>query len=629
MPVRAREIAAVAFAASVITAAIAVPVLRSPSERIFGAPLAGHHHDPFTFMQMIERPMAGGVYAQPATDVPAAFIARAAGPVAAYNWIVLLSFPLAAVAAYLLARHAGLLPVWAGAAGFAFAFAPFHIAHAAYHPHVAQTYWIPLYLLALWRCLDRPTPVAIALLLAAAAGVALSNFYGGLIAAVMTPAVVAAYGLWGNRSGLARRMAVTSSVVAAISAAGLAYVWYAARPIVTDPAAYTAPAADLIRYGARWWSYLLPPALHPVLGASSERILNAAGVDVGLLEQQVMPGIGVLMLAAVALVAWRRRAPGEAVRSSIPILAALAAVAFVWSLAGGPSAWLYPVLPMFRAYARFGVVVQLMAALLAAVGAQYLWRRGTTAARVACALLVAVTAVEYAVWPPALSRPIVPTLAHRWAGAQAGPGRVLDCAAPTGASAAERWATRYRVRPAAPPFDDCTEPNVADKLAAAGFTHLIVRRESAEGRWLARRRTPGLQRAAAFDDSDVFAIAATAPLVHTVSMSGFLPREHDATWTWRWMAGDASWWITNNTDAPLTASLSLELMSFTPSQVMTVLLDGREVQRVGIAAARDVYEVGPFALTPGGHEIVFRAGAAPLSVGFGGWRWRAAAGGRP
>ena len=40
----------------------------------------------------------------------------------------------------------------------AYAFSPFHLAQAAYHPHIAQTQWMPLYLLALWRCLDDASP---------------------------------------------------------------------------------------------------------------------------------------------------------------------------------------------------------------------------------------------------------------------------------------------------------------------------------------------------------------------------------------------------------------------------------------------------------------------------------------
>src|SRR5512141_1776218 len=145
---RVGEVAAVSALALVLTLAIAAPVLRAPSDRIFGMETVGRHHDPFTVMEQFGRPIAPGVYWQPLTDVPGALLARAWGPVAAYNWLVLLTFPLSAAAAYLLARHLTLSPASAAIVATAFAFSPFHLAHAAYHPHIAQVQWLPLYLLA-------------------------------------------------------------------------------------------------------------------------------------------------------------------------------------------------------------------------------------------------------------------------------------------------------------------------------------------------------------------------------------------------------------------------------------------------------------------------------------------------
>src|SRR5688500_16137645 len=163
---------------------IAAPVLRAPSERLFGMEIVGRHHDPFTMMKQFGRPPSLGVYSQPVTDAAGTLLARISGVVAAYNWLVLLSFPLAAAAAYLLARHLTLSPAGATLAALAFAFSPFHVAHAGYHPHIAQIQWVPLYLLALWRCLDAASPAAVGFLAAATIAVTLSNFYGGLIAAV-------------------------------------------------------------------------------------------------------------------------------------------------------------------------------------------------------------------------------------------------------------------------------------------------------------------------------------------------------------------------------------------------------------------------------------------------------------
>ena len=110
--------------------------------------IVGRHHDPFTAMEQFERPIRVGVYSQPVTDMAGALLARISGAVAAYNWLVLLSFPLSAIAAYLLARHLTLSPAGATVAAMAYAFSPFHIAQAAYHPHIAQIQWVPLYFLA-------------------------------------------------------------------------------------------------------------------------------------------------------------------------------------------------------------------------------------------------------------------------------------------------------------------------------------------------------------------------------------------------------------------------------------------------------------------------------------------------
>src|SRR6185312_10039280 len=124
---RSAELAIVSSIALVLTILIAVPVLRAPSERIFGMEIVGRHHDPFTVMQQFVRPFRLGVYSQPVTDIAGVVLARISGPVAAYNWLVLLTFPLSAAAAYLLARYLALSPTGAGIAAIAFAFSPFHL----------------------------------------------------------------------------------------------------------------------------------------------------------------------------------------------------------------------------------------------------------------------------------------------------------------------------------------------------------------------------------------------------------------------------------------------------------------------------------------------------------------------
>ena len=458
--------------------------------------IVGRHYDPFIVMEQFGRPISFGVYSQPVTDIPGALLARMSGVVAAYNWLVLLSFPLSAAAAYLLARYLALSPAGATVAAIAYAFSPFHVAHAAYHPHIAQTQWMPLYLLALWRCLDGASPAAVGFLGAATLAVTLSNFYGGLIAAVITPVAVAAYWLVTCRAHTRsiRRLGITVASLALIAASGLAYASYAASAVVVNRAAFAFARADLFRYSAKWWSYLVPPVAHPLLGATAHRIWNVVDVRDGLLEQQVSLGWGIVALALIAVFRWLVRRSDvwqPASLARVPVLVIVAVAALVCSLSPErtigrytfvrPSAFLYHVVPMFRSYARFGVVVQLMAALLAGIGVDYLRRAGTRRAQILCLTLVALAAGEYAVSPPALWRDVLPTTAHRWVVRQPGRVRALDCTPLDQESESVQWLTGYRVTLLGGPIGDCSDAHLSEKLAAYGYTHLLVRRDSAGG----------------------------------------------------------------------------------------------------------------------------------------------------
>jgi hypothetical protein len=658
---RIADLAAVSALATIITLVIAAPVLYAPSERVFGTDIVGRHHDPFTVMQQLDGPLTMSVYSQPVTDVTGALLARLSGPVAAYNWLVLLSFPLAAIAAYLLARHLSLSPAGAALAALAYTFSPFHLAHAAYHPHVAQIQWVPLYLLALWRCMDDASPAAVAFLAAATAAVTLSNFYGGLIAAVITPVAVAAYWLATRREGARsmRRLGVTAASLVVIAAAGIGYVWYAAGAVAVNRAGFGFPRADLFRYSAKWWSYLVPPVGHPLLGAAAHRLWTAAGVREGLLEHQVSLGWSIVALGLIAIWRWlaevrsakggvwpwlaEARAAKESERrrlALVPMLALIAVAALVCSLSPErtigaftfvrPSALLYEIVPMFRSYARFGVVVHLMAALLAGLGVDCLLRSVTRRGRIVCVALVAVAAGEYAVSPFALWRDVLPTRAHRWVARQPDRVHALDCAPLTQESASVQWLTGDRVTLLGGAIGDCTEPNLAQKLAANGYTHLIVRRGTPESQVFDDHAPPdGLRVAARFADGRVFAVTEQAPAIYTSAMTGFFSRERAGAYSWRWMSADGAWTIVNTGARPVAATLGLELTAFGHARRMEVRLDGRHVQTLVVEPSRRTYQLGPLTVGPGGHDLAFHPADAPtaggdrrrLSVAIGTWSW--------
>ena len=118
-------------------------------------------------------------------------------------------------------------------------------------------------------------------------------------------------------------------------------------------------------------------------------------------------------------------------------------------------------------------------------------------------------------------------------------------------------------------------------------------------------------------------------------MTGFLPRERDAEWTWRWMGADAVWTIVNAGARPIVATLSLEMSAFHHARGMELRLDGRHVQTLIVDPSRHTYQIGPLTVIPGEHELAFHpaevptvAGDAigngdrrPLSFAFGTWSW--------
>ena len=514
-----------------------------------------------------------------------------------------------------------------------------------------------------------PRLLAVGLLGAATFGVTLSNFYGGFIAAVITPVAVAAY--WSVRCRTdprsLRRLGITMASLLVIAGAGIAYAVLPPAPCVANRAAFAFPRADLFLYSAKWWSFLVPPVEHPLLGAHAGRLWHAVGVREGLLEQQVSLGWGIIALGLIAVSRWRAgvgNAKEGAQLSSlalVPVLVVVAVAALVCSLSPErtirgftfvrPSALLYAILPMFRSYARFGIVVHLMAALLAGIGVDFLWRAGNAPARRVSpqsrGRVRGSRASRSSSWPP-LSTPSC----RRRSGATSFRRRPTAgwCSRPiayesstahrsTTESASVEWLTGGRTTLLGGAIGDCAEPNLPQKLAARGYTHLLVRRHAAdEHRFTGHPAPDGLRAVARFDDGQVFAIAAHRPAIYTAAMTGFFPREYDGKRSWRWMGADAAWTVVNTSDRPIVATLDLEMASFNHPRRMTLLLDGRPVEKMlslVVEPLRRTYELGPLTIGSGEHELVFRPAEEPtvagdvinngdtraLSFAIGTWNW--------
>lgn len=624
-----RLTAALSFA---ITLLIAAPVLRHPPTRIFGFELAGRHHDPFTVMEQYDAGGPAAPYIQPATDVPGTMLARIAGGVHAYNALVLLSIPLTAIAAYLHAMHVTGSPAASIVAALLFALSPFHLAHAAYHVHIAQIQWIPLFFLALWRLIERPGAGRAAATAGALLAAGSSSFYLGYIVALVAPVGAIAYA-WRLRSSLRATVLWTAAALAIPATLVMVAVWWWSPALLSHPSAFAFPALALDQHSARWWSYLMPAAGHVWLGDASRGAFDASGITQGLLEQQLSLGVSVLVLAAVGLASARSRGDGR-LEPIAPVLAVTGVFAWLCSLPAAAN-WLFELTPLFRAYARFGVVVSLMVTTLAGAGLAWLLASGTRARTAAAAALMAAAVFEY--FPPLpLWRDVLPTAAHR---ALAGDerARILDCTvASPGATAGLSWLMRGDVRFPAGPLADCGEPQFGSKLAAYGFTHLLVRRDSEAAPAFAAGHVPdGTQAVAASPEAWVFGVSAPTPALYITDLTGFYPREYLGAVSWRWMGSRGSLTVVNVTNGAVSAALDIDLESFDRERRLSIDLDGSPLLTIVAGPTPHRFRVGPMHVPIGVHALTLLADETlapahagegskddrPLSVRLRGWRW--------
>jgi hypothetical protein len=247
------------------------------------------------------------------------------------------------------------------------------------------------------------------------------------------------------------------------------------------------------------------------------------------------------------------------------------------------------------------------------------------------------TGVEYFVWPSQLWRDTLPTTAHRWAAQQAETQRVLDCTRLDAQTQSIVWLTNGRISMNGPTVD-CTEPNLALKSAAAGYTQLLVPTTTTDGQWFLRNASrAGLRAVARFDDAEVFDVIAAKPALYTAAMAGFSVREHDTAHAWQWMGAGAFWTLVNTGEVTVNGTLSLELTAFDTVRRLTIRLDGREIQSIIVEPTRHPYAIGPFVITSGIHLLTFTPATPPtvvssvmvsqddraLSFMFGPWSWTA------
>lgn len=372
---------------------VARTIVADPAE-LFHANIFYPHRNALAFS---EANLVAGLLA-----IPPYWLTR--NPYTAHNTVVLWSFMLSLVGAYLLVRRlTGSRPA-AAISGVLFAFCPFVFARSA-HIQLLMTAGLPFGMLAFHRLVERPTlgrGVVLGLVLAAAG---LACGYYGLFAGLMVGVGILFYAAM-DRGWASPRYwsAIAVAVVTGGIVTGAGFLPY--LEVSETHGEMVRTLDDARMYSADWRAYLASPA-------RSHRWLLTR---IEVWNEVLFPGFLMLGLAALGVATGLRppSSPGghAAGTTRTPahqkrVIALYGTIALLAGWASlGPAGGLYTVLfetvpgfGMLRAPARLGIVAALSLAVLAGVGVTRLARGRWTAAITAGLLVVAVAELAAIPYP--------------------------------------------------------------------------------------------------------------------------------------------------------------------------------------------------------------------------------------
>lgn len=364
---------------------------------------------------------------------------RALGGSLAFNLLLLFSFPLAAVGAYVLARDTGASPAASVLAGVGFSYCTYRWDHIV-HLQSLWVGWLPVALVFLRRTLrNGRASDAWGLAAATLLQILTSGYYAWLLAAALGSVLL--FETFAGRP-LRRWALVAAALLAAF--AGAAPEFLARRELVRRHG-FTRSMAEAEHWSAAPRSYLDPGPypLHPP-GATLHRLFEHG--------DPLFPGLSIGILALIGMYRARRE-------RDCAVLAALLAVGLLlsfgpfWTIAGlrvPAPALLLRLLPggeLLRTPSRFGVLALLALAALAALGFKHLaagWPRRRRLGMLS--LLIGFTLYE--AYPGDLQRlfrpaPPFPPAAAWLKNAPRGPVLELPWSGPEEASHYLYWSTAH------------------------------------------------------------------------------------------------------------------------------------------------------------------------------------------
>jgi hypothetical protein len=330
-----------------------------------------------------------------------------------YNIFVLSGFFLSSISMFILSFY--LTQRWETAfiSGLTYGFCPYIFNHAWEHLGLAHIEWMPLYILMLLMLYNKPN-YKFAILASFAFSLVINfNGYYAYIISIFTlgflsfiilynwkiKLIVSNYELRIYNWKIIRMIMLVFCLTMVISSVSIYPIFKTFFLTKTNEniaaLGYVRSFSYLFSQSARPLSYLLPSAAHPIFGNFTKTMFGSIFYGRNSIEQTLYLGWTPLIFAFIAFRVWRKRRKNKQLTVNreqstkdnfyIGLFIFSAIFAFLFSMPPYanlgifkiyfPSFFLYKVLPMFRACARFGILVMLCVSVLAGFGLKYILER--------------------------------------------------------------------------------------------------------------------------------------------------------------------------------------------------------------------------------------------------------------
>lgn len=567
--------AVVTLAATLLAVLLTMPLSLHLNDQIYGGPgdatgtvaifwwwaYAVKHGQPLLNNTLLGVPIGSGwdqipfMVLQVAVFVPLSVLI---GSIAAYNLGILSSYSLTAWATFQLGRTVGMSALGAAFAALAFAFVPLHTEKAMGHLMEAHMEVFPAFFVFALRWAQGGSRWNL-LGAGAMAGLTLwTDIYYAMILATAGLAffVVNSFLDSGRDGSLGQRILRqlgAAGVIAALASVFIVPALYLLhRPgtgsysssVAGEFTTFGRTLEAVIVYSARPHEYLLPWRQNPLLPETLRQYEISHLHLSNFTEQSLFVGYTVLVLAAVGALFSRRK-------YLVVLFLALGFTGFFMAQQPfphygpvtliGPSYYLHQVVPIFRVYARFGLLVLFGAALLAGLGIGVLQLRlGSGRSRWLLALPFLLLAVEFNNMPPTHTFQVLPGPAeYHWLHDQP-PGVLVEYPLAAGPEAVQEIHTRqytlyqqvhehpmFNGAPPTSPAGAIAEqlepyygPGVSAHLSTLGVRYVFVHRaDYLEVGQRVPRDVDGMSYLRSFGDTDVFLVPVSRSALLSLNVS--------------------------------------------------------------------------------------------------------------